>query len=251
MTPIELLARLAAIVPPPRYPLLRYAGVFASGSPWRPFVVPQPPHDASHGHGGPCSRHPHRADDPTGAAPPHGAPEGGTPVGRKRAAIREPRGLDASPGPPDPLLGVPPPLPRTLSDEHWRRLDDGGLFARQPRVDWATLLRRTFVEDILCCPRCRGRMALVETVTDEHDVHRRLAALGLPFEPATFRSAHDPDDAPTCDPPRRTGRDPPTFDADPDAGPSPPDDSGVPAWSDDCPPSPDDDTSQLPPDAEV
>jgi hypothetical protein len=94
-------------------------------------------------------------------------------------------------------------------------------------------------------------MALVETVTDEHDVRRRLADLGLPFGPAAFAPARDPDDASTCDPPRRTGRDPPTPDADPDAGPSPLDDSGDPTWSDDRPLSPDDDTSQLPPDAEV
>jgi hypothetical protein len=86
-------------------------------------------------------------------------------------------------------------------------------------------------------------MALVETVTDEHDVRRRLDDLGLPFAPAVFAPARDPDDAPT--------RGPPTPDADPDAGPSPLDDSGDPTWSDDRPLSPDDDTSQLPPDAEV
>ena len=39
MTPVELLARLAALVPPPRYPLLRYFGVLAANSPWRPFIV--------------------------------------------------------------------------------------------------------------------------------------------------------------------------------------------------------------------
>jgi hypothetical protein len=38
---------------------------------------------------------------------------------------------------------------------------------------------------------------------------------------------------------------------EPGAGPSPIDDSGVPASSDDCPHSPDDDTSHLPPDVEV
>jgi hypothetical protein len=51
----------------------------------------------------------------------------------------------------------------------------------------------------------------------------RGAAHGLPFEPArapkprrsraVFAPARDPDDAPSSDPPRRTGRDPPDVDA--------------------------------------
>ncbi len=43
MTPIELLARLAALVPPPRYPLVRYHGVLAAHAAWRREVVPRPP----------------------------------------------------------------------------------------------------------------------------------------------------------------------------------------------------------------
>jgi hypothetical protein len=97
-------------------------------------------------------------------------------------------------------------------------------------------------------------MALVETVTDEHDVRRRLAALGVPFEPVTFRSAHDPDDAPPVEPgarTRRAGRGPPPPEVDQAAGPSPLDDPGDPPWSDDCRLPLDDDTSQLPPDADL
>ena len=117
MTPLELLARLAALVPPPRYPLLRYFGVFAGNSPWRSSIIPRPPQDPAGCHHAP-------------AAP---AP---VPVPSPSTAIR--------PAASDPLFGAPEPVPRTLSAEHWRRLDDGTLLARQPRVDWATLLRRTF-----------------------------------------------------------------------------------------------------------
>ena len=39
----ECLARLAAMVPPPRYPLLRLHGVLAPRHPWRARVVPRPP----------------------------------------------------------------------------------------------------------------------------------------------------------------------------------------------------------------
>jgi hypothetical protein len=43
MTPTECLARLAALVPPPRLPLVRYHGVLGPNSPWRKDVVPAPP----------------------------------------------------------------------------------------------------------------------------------------------------------------------------------------------------------------
>jgi hypothetical protein len=42
MEPMEFMARLAALVPPPRHPLVRYHGVFAPNSPWRAAVVPGP-----------------------------------------------------------------------------------------------------------------------------------------------------------------------------------------------------------------
>jgi hypothetical protein len=153
MTPLELLARLAALVPPPRFPLLRYFGVFAANSPWRAAIVPRPP-DAS----APC-RHTHGAGAPTDPPPPSTTP--------------------ATPDSSDPLLAVPPSVPRTLSADHWQHLDDGLLLARQPRVDWASLLRRTFAEDVLSCPRCRGRMALIEVLIDEAEIRRSLTKLGL------------------------------------------------------------------------
>ncbi|MDB4931954.1 MAG: hypothetical protein JWM10_4438 [Myxococcaceae bacterium] len=43
MTPMEFMARLSALVPPPRTPLVRYQGVVAPNSPWRVAVVPLPP----------------------------------------------------------------------------------------------------------------------------------------------------------------------------------------------------------------
>jgi hypothetical protein len=42
MTPMEFMARLSAIVAPPRYPLVRYGGVLAPRSKWRGDVVPSP-----------------------------------------------------------------------------------------------------------------------------------------------------------------------------------------------------------------
>jgi hypothetical protein len=42
MRPGEFLARLVALIPPPRFPLVRYHGVFAPNSPWRGAIVPGP-----------------------------------------------------------------------------------------------------------------------------------------------------------------------------------------------------------------
>ncbi|MCC6524189.1 MAG: hypothetical protein IT373_16125 [Polyangiaceae bacterium] len=42
MDPLSLLCRLAASVPPPRYHTVKYGGVLAAASPWRPRVVPRP-----------------------------------------------------------------------------------------------------------------------------------------------------------------------------------------------------------------
>ena len=43
MTPVQLLARISALIPPPRFPLLRLSGVFAPRSSWRAAVVPKTP----------------------------------------------------------------------------------------------------------------------------------------------------------------------------------------------------------------
>ena len=54
MTPLEFLARLAALVAPPRYPLLRYHGILAPHATWRHRVVPKSPKGDAHRH--PCPR---------------------------------------------------------------------------------------------------------------------------------------------------------------------------------------------------
>jgi Putative transposase len=56
MTGVEVLARLAALIPPPRFPLVRYHGVIAPNSSWRKSIVPQPPAP-------PATTHTHRSED--------------------------------------------------------------------------------------------------------------------------------------------------------------------------------------------
>ena len=43
MDPLSLLCRLATSVPPPRLHTVRYAGVLAAASLWRPRIAPKPP----------------------------------------------------------------------------------------------------------------------------------------------------------------------------------------------------------------
>ncbi|WP_438006951.1 transposase [Sorangium sp. So ce321] len=59
MTPVEFIARRAALIPPPRYPLVRYSGALAPHSKWRSAVIPRVPSiprkdnsEATHGSGG-------------------------------------------------------------------------------------------------------------------------------------------------------------------------------------------------------
>ena len=52
-----------------------------------------------------------------------------------------------------------------LSECNWGRLLDGALLATSPRLDWATLLRRTFGADVLECPTCQGRMRIMAAIT--------------------------------------------------------------------------------------
>ena len=60
MDPLSLLCRLAASVPPPRHHIVRYSGVLASASRWRPRIAPKRP----------------EAETPANDAPPPKRPAG-------------------------------------------------------------------------------------------------------------------------------------------------------------------------------
>ncbi|WP_437911117.1 transposase [Sorangium sp. So ce327] len=55
ISPMEFMARLAALIPPPKIPLVRYHGVFAPRSSWRSLVTPKPPARAAKSE--PCAGH--------------------------------------------------------------------------------------------------------------------------------------------------------------------------------------------------
>jgi hypothetical protein len=201
MTGLEFMARLAAIIAPPRYPLVRYGGVLAPRSKWRRDVVPKPREvrDACTGERGEKS-----AADP-GPAPRQAAaatkPDAGQSSSQRGAAVSAPLAAamtgvttpparESVPGPGDVVRLAP----NILSVRHWDRLLGGLLYATSPRVDWASLLRRSFSVDVLECPKCQGRLRVVAVITEPEPVRRILAHLGLPTAAPTTARARDPTD---------------------------------------------------------
>jgi hypothetical protein len=205
MSGIEFMARLAAIIAPPRYPLLRYAGVLAPRSAWRRDVIPKPPERRDGCEAAQAARVEKPATTPT--------PERSSP---KSDEVRDPppprpsssKESGTSNAPTTPLTKVAPNVegrgtrpdpadvirlaPNIISVRHWDRLLGGLLYAAEPRVDWATLLRRSFSVDVLECPKCHGRLRVVAVITEREPVRRILSHLGMPTEPPPVARARDP-----------------------------------------------------------
>jgi len=207
MTPLEFLARLSAIVPPPRYPLLRYAGVLGPRSPWRGDVVPRAPEAKStpcdparprpdaRGQPGPTTE-PRSGRTPTAGGAGHGdrLPPSSPPP--------RPNIVEASPArsPAPVAITVDAPAkgagqwltPNVIGVKHWNRLLGGVLYAQSARIDWPSLLRRTFDVDVLACPSCRGRLRVLAEVTNLAMVKLALESVGVAAEAPRAARARDP-----------------------------------------------------------
>ena len=66
-----------------------------------------------------------------------------------------------------------------------------GLTPVYARVDWASLLRRVYLEDVLACP-CGGRRRIVADVTERAEIVAYLEKLGLPTEAPPLARAQRP-----------------------------------------------------------
>ena len=73
--------------------------------------------------------------------------------------------------------------PNILSIAHWERILGGELYAPLSRLDWATLLRRTFDIDVKHCCKCGGRMTVRAVVTDTASIAKLLGALRRSRDP--------------------------------------------------------------------
>ena len=166
MTPVECIARLCALVPPPRYPLTRFHGVLAPRAKLRPRIVPKLPGSAPRACASASSRLPDPREprgkagerppprDKTGPIIPAAVPVSATTLARR-------------------IDGADVPMPNVLSARHLARIGGGLLYAATSNVPWATLLARTFDVDVKACARCAGRLEVRAVVTD-HDIVRRI-----------------------------------------------------------------------------
>ena len=137
MTPVECIARLCALVPPPFYPLTRFHGVLAPRAKLRPRIVPKLPETAErvHEHEGRSSRReksraaeppppppsPHRHDRSDGGGRGNVIPTA-LPVSATTLAAN--------------LVGAEVPAPNILSAKHLSRIAGGALYAASSTVPW-------------------------------------------------------------------------------------------------------------------
>ena len=161
---------LAAVVPPPRYPLVRFHGVFAPHSAWRKKVVPAARADSLR-----CAV----GSPGAGSAPPT------EPPGEQPAATRgrDARGSGAAA---QPTLGAKSPSraePAVAAE--LARFSFG-------RIDWAALLKRVYDVDALACP-CGGRLRFIALILEREVAQSILQSLGLPDRPPPIARARSPD----------------------------------------------------------
>jgi hypothetical protein len=161
LEPIELLARIAALIPPPRHPSVRYHGVLAPSSKLRASIVPRSPPDHSR---------PAREAEPK-TRPDHAKP-------RLRSA-------------PNAIRDRAPFATHTAAHAERLGLDS---FATSRRLEWSKLLRRTFAAEVLECPRRQGRCTIVGAIQDPTESHRFLTALAQLSVPAPAPPARDYDE---------------------------------------------------------
>ena len=136
LDPLELLERLAVLIPRPRINLILYHGILGARAAWRSLVV---------GVGNPADRgEAGSTDAPTvDARADISLCEVGATDGRMagvHAAPHEASATESAPDPPSVRAGRPP---------------------REKARLWADLMRRTFWIDVLACPRCGGRFRLI------------------------------------------------------------------------------------------
>jgi hypothetical protein len=135
--------------------------VFAPNSSWRAAVVPSAPTAT--------------------AAPPGKAQK----TRAKKKTAGAPSSILADGVAPTPGVG-PSSSNRTASSLASRVVMPVGA-----RIDWASLLKRTFLEDVLACP-CGGRRRILADVEHPAVIVAILAHLGLPTEPPPLARARTP-----------------------------------------------------------
>jgi hypothetical protein len=154
LTPLELIDRIAALVPPPRTHRHRYYGVLAPNSPLRASVTAL-------------------AQD-AAAQPAHPPPP----------AQAEPASADTGEG--VVALGVSSPLPTQA--EPIQPVQP----KRPAHYLWAVLIARIYEVFALLCPICGGQMRIIAFITHSADIRHILEHIGAETEPPRITPARGP-----------------------------------------------------------
>jgi hypothetical protein len=170
LTPLELIDRIAALVPPPRTHRHRYFGVLAPNSPLRPAVtalaqdaVVQPA-------------------QPAKPPPPAQAEPASADTGEGVVAL----------GAGDPLLTQAEPTQPVQPK-------------RPAHYLWAVLIARIYEVFPLVCPICGGQMRIIAFITYSADIRQILEHIGVETEPPRITPARGPPLWDGCDAPMGEG----------------------------------------------
>jgi len=169
--PLQLIDRLAALIPPPRFHTVRYHGVLASRSKHRAQVVPKLTEPAARPRcgAGTCAPERSEAPQPTDLRPrpANRAQETGEVAGRAR---RRPTAVSR--------LRASAPVDFSPSDRK-------AVTPRSSRpsryYSWSELMQRVFEIDVLECPSCKASpMRILASIHPPTTSRAILNSLGLP-----------------------------------------------------------------------
>lgn len=160
LTPLELIDRIAALVPPARIHRHRYFGVLAPNSPLRAAVTAM-----------------------ALAAPAQAMPEH-----LEQAGVSDDARGPSPSAPPLPVPSPPPVEPETV------------LPKRSPaRYLWAALIARIYEVFPLLCPMCGGQMRLIAFITEGAQIRKILEHIGVDSQPPRVAPARGPPLWEDCD----------------------------------------------------
>ncbi|HEY5720282.1 MAG TPA: transposase [Gammaproteobacteria bacterium] len=177
--PLELIDRLAALVPPPRFHTVRYHGVLASRSKHRAEVVPV-------------------------ASMPEAA------EGRVRIPGCGHRAAPAKAHPATASASAPGPLAPQSADREVERASGSRASRPSREYSWSELMRRVFEVDVLRCPRCHASPMRILAAIHPPTAQAILKSMGLPTRAPPVAAAQTaPEDWPLAEPLPASDRDRP------------------------------------------
>jgi len=180
---VELLEKLAAIIPRPRINLLLYHGVLGPRARWRSLVT-------SYGRPQLASTGEAAASQPTTCSHALVAQHPDRPDSADKSRDNHKQALNA-PGPPARSAATSTTsqsTPQQPSDSP----PNGACKDKKRYSAWSDLMRRAFALEVLDCPRCHQPMRLIATIEDPAVVKKILNHLGLSTDVPEAEPARPP-----------------------------------------------------------